>query len=149
MVMSARGGDPVVHCHSKEEMSLDATVAESQTAMRRLSWACLLVTMFITAEVIGGYASGSLAIMGDAAHMFSDLASFLVSLLAIWMGRQRPKKSFNFGYARAEVLGALLTIVIIWYVTGVLVYLAIHRIQTQAHCLKTTEKSRTFSSIVT
>ena len=54
--------------------------------------------------------SGSLAIMGDAAHMISDLASLLVSLLAIWIGNRQPKKSFNFGYARAEVLGALITI---------------------------------------
>ncbi len=72
------------------------------------------MALFITCEIIGGYVSGSLAIMGDAAHMFSDLASFIVSLTAIWIGSKRPKKKFTFGYSRAEVLGALLTIVIIW-----------------------------------
>ena len=133
MVMMSASSGTEVHCHSKEEMSIDASQMspENKSAMKRLALACLLVAMFITAEVIGGYASGSLAIMGDAAHMFSDLASFMVSLLAIWIGSKRPKRNFNFGYARAEVLGALLTIVIIWYVTGVLVYLAIHRIQTK------------------
>ena len=79
----------------------------------------------------GGYASGSLAIMGDAVHMISDLASLLVSLIAIWVGSRQPKKSYNFGFARAEVLGALVTVMIIWYVSGVLVYLALHRIQTK------------------
>ena len=49
---------------------------------------------------LGGIASGSLAIMGDAAHMISDLASLLVSLIAIWIGSRQPKKSFNFGYSR-------------------------------------------------
>lgn len=83
-------------------------------AMKRLGIACILVGLFITGEVVGGYYSGSLAIMGDAAHMFSDLASFLVSLIAIWIGSKKPKKRYTFGYSRAEVLGALLTIVIIW-----------------------------------
>ena len=82
--------------------------------MRRLMAACILVALFIICEVIGGFISGSLAIMADAAHMFSDLASFLVSLIAIWIGSKKPKKSFTFGYSRAEVLGALLTIIIIW-----------------------------------
>ena len=80
---------------------------------------------------LGGYVSGSLAIMTDAAHMISDLASLCVSLFAIWIGSRQPKKSFNFGYARAEVLGALITIVLIWYISGVLIYLAIHRIRTK------------------
>ena len=43
-------------------------------------------------EVIGGYISGSLAIMSDAAHMFSDLASFLISLLAIHLSEKPAKK---------------------------------------------------------
>ena len=45
--------------------------------MKRLGIACGLVGVFIICEIIGGYLSGSLAIMGDAAHMFSDLASFI------------------------------------------------------------------------
>ena len=82
--------------------------------MRRLGMACALVGVFIICEVIGGYLSGSLAIMSDAAHMFSDLASLIVSLTAIWIGSKKAEKKFTFGYARAEVLGALITIVIIW-----------------------------------
>ena len=107
------------HCHSKEEMAnsfgtTSSIDAANKSAMKRLAMACVLVGLFITCEVIGGYISGSLAIMGDAAHMFSDMASFIVSLVAIWIGSRKPKKTFTFGYARAEVLGALLTIVIIW-----------------------------------
>ena len=40
--------------------------------------------------------------------------SFVVSLTAIWIGSKGAKKKYTFGYARAEVLGALITIVIIW-----------------------------------
>ena len=75
--------------------------------------------------------SGSLAIMGDAAHMFSDLASFGVSLAVIYIGDKKPTKRMTFGFHRAEALGALATLCIIWYVTGILVYLAVKRIQDQ------------------
>ena len=66
--------------------------------------------------------------MSDAAHMLSDFASFCVSLFSIWLGSKGAKASYNFGYSRAEALGALVTLMIIWAVTGVLVWLAANRI---------------------
>lgn len=67
--------------------------------------------------------------MADAAHMLSDFASLGISLVAIYLGERPVVKRYNFGYRRAEVIGALLIVVIIWIVTGVLVYLAIHRLR--------------------
>ena len=58
--------------------------------MFALSW-----IWFFFSEVIGGYLSGSLAIMSDAAHMFSDLASFLISLMAIHLSEKPAKKETN------------------------------------------------------
>lgn len=53
----------------------------------------LLVTglsfIFMGGEIVGGYLSGSLAIITDAAHMLSDVAGFLISYFAIYMG-SRP-----------------------------------------------------------
>lgn len=37
-------------------------------------------------EIVGGYYSGSLAIMTDAAHMLSDVAAFIISYIALWLG---------------------------------------------------------------
>ncbi len=51
----------------------------------------------------GGYFAGSLAIMTDAAHMLSDLAGFLISLFAIWVGSRPPSKGMSFGWHRAGV----------------------------------------------
>jgi len=118
--------DLVDHCHGLEPKR-DA----SAKARRQLGLATILCTLFVTGEVVGGYYSGSLAIMGDAAHMFSDLASFGVSLFVLWLSDKKPRKSMTFGYHRAEALGALATLCIIWYVTGILVYLAIRRIHDQ------------------
>ena len=85
------------------------------------------IITFSAGEVTGGYLSGSLAIMSDAAHMFSDFASFLVSLFAIHLGSKKSTRKFTYGLYRAEVLGALITVMIIWFVTGVLLFLACHR----------------------
>ena len=82
------------------------------------------IITFSAGEVTGGYLSGSLAIMSDAAHMFSDFASFLVSLFAIHLGSKKSTRKFTYGLYRAEVLGALITVMIIWFVTGVLLFLA-------------------------
>ena len=92
-----------------------------------------LCLLFIAGEVTGGYLSGSLAIMSDAAHMFSDFASFLVSLFAIHLGTKKSTRKFTFGLYRAEVLGALITVMIIWFVTGVLLYLAVQRLGMVSH----------------
>ena len=118
--------DLVDHCHCKAPRR-----DSSLKARRQLCTATILCSIFVAGEVVGGYLSGSLAIMGDAAHMFSDLASFGVSLLVLWISDKKPTKSMTFGYHRAEALGALATLCIVWYVTGILVYLAVRRLHDQ------------------
>ena len=65
-------------------------------------------------EALGGYLSGSLAIQGDAVHMLSDVASYLLAIVALWASAKRPNKKYTFGFSRAEPLGALGTFVFIW-----------------------------------
>ncbi|OWK12901.1 hypothetical protein Celaphus_00014809 [Cervus elaphus hippelaphus] len=79
-------------------------------------------------EVIGGYLAHSLAIMTDAAHMLTDFATMLISLFSLWMSSRPATKTMNFGWHRAEILGALLSMLSIWVMTGVLVYLAVERL---------------------
>ena len=70
-----------------------------------------------------------MAIIADAAHMLSDFFSLGISLGAIYLSERPMVKKYTFGYKRAEVIGALLIIIIIWIVTGVLLYLAIHQLR--------------------
>ena len=58
--------------------------------------------------------SGSLAIQGDAIHMLSDVASYLLAIIALWASGRRPNKKYTFGFSRAEPIGALGTFVFIW-----------------------------------
>eukprot|EP00088_Acartia_fossae_P009871 TRINITY_DN14853_c0_g1_i2.p1 TRINITY_DN14853_c0_g1~~TRINITY_DN14853_c0_g1_i2.p1 ORF type:complete len:370 (-),score=87.80 TRINITY_DN14853_c0_g1_i2:1285-2337(-) len=112
------------HCHSPEKERV-----LGKEAQKRLLIACILCFLFMLGELLGGYYSGSLAIMSDAAHMFSDFGSFCISLFVIWLSEKGPRKYMTFGFYRAEALGALATVVIIFYITGILTYLAVQRIK--------------------
>lgn len=68
-------------------------------------------------EFIGGYISNSVAIMSDAAHLLSDLLSFGIGIISVKMSKRKKTNAYNFGYERAEVLGALLSIFMIWILT--------------------------------
>jgi len=54
--------------------------------MRKLVIASIIGFIFLIAEIVGGAISNSLAIISDAAHMFSDLSGFIVSIAAVWYG---------------------------------------------------------------
>lgn len=77
---------------------------------------------------LGGVISGSLAIMTDAAHLLTDVAAFCVSLFSIYMAGRPATQTMSFGYHRIEVLGAIVSVLLIWLVTGALVIVAIERI---------------------
>ena len=94
-------------------------------AMCKLFSVSLVCFFFMTVEIVGGYISGSLAIMTDAAHMLSDVAAFTISYLAIYLSHRPATLKKTFGYHRAEVLGALASIALIW---GLLIWLLIEAV---------------------
>ncbi|KAL1115774.1 hypothetical protein AAG570_006064 [Ranatra chinensis] len=110
------------HCHQERGNTVD------KHARRKLITASILCLVFMIAECVGGYLSGSLAIATDAAHLLTDFASFMISLFALWVAQRKPSRTMPFGWYRAEVIGALTSVLTIWVVTGVLVYLAAERI---------------------
>lgn len=101
--------------------------ASAQRAQRKLQLACACSLLFMCAEIVGGFLAGSLAIMTDAAHLLSDVAGFCISLFAIWIGTMPASKRLSFGFGRAEVIGAVTSVLFIWVLTGVLVYAAVER----------------------
>ena len=69
---------------------------------------------------MGGLYSGSLAILTDAAHLLTDMSSFIISLVAIHLSERPPTKKLTCGWHRAEVLGALISVEAIWILPGLL-----------------------------
>ncbi|XP_074845188.1 putative proton-coupled zinc antiporter SLC30A3 isoform X2 [Carettochelys insculpta] len=114
------------HCHQVPPGPTRSR-AELQ-ACRKLSIACAVCLLFMVGEVIGGYLAHSLAIMTDAAHLLADVGSMAVSLVSLWVSARPATKTMSFGWHRSETLGALASVLSIWVVSGVLVYLAAARL---------------------
>lgn len=71
-------------------------------------WLGVGLNLLVTAvEVVGGLASGSLALLSDALHNASDVAALLLALGARALGRKAPTRRFSYGYRRLEVVAAL------------------------------------------
>src|SRR5690606_20936392 len=71
----------------------------------------LLISIFLnilitTAQVVGGLVSGSLALLSDALHNFSDVLSLVVSYVANKLSKKEASFDRTFGYKRAEILAA-------------------------------------------
>ncbi|KAJ2941354.1 hypothetical protein O0L34_g3554 [Tuta absoluta] len=111
------------HCHWKLHN-------EPPSAIPQLLTALVLCALFMLCELIGGYMAGSLSVMSDAAHMLSDCGGFALALLAFYCARRQPDVGMSYGYKRAEVLGAMVSVLLIWILTGVFVYVAAVRLHT-------------------
>ena len=79
-------------------------------------------------EAAGGIVAHSLAILTDAAHMFSDISGFFISIFSIWLAKRPSTKKLSYGYHRAEVVGALASVLLIWGITIWLVAEAVNRV---------------------
>ena len=92
---------------------------------RRLIIAIVLVASVLGVEIVGAIMTGSLALLADAGHMASDLIGLLVALSATIIAARPATDRFSYGFARAEVFGALINGLILM---GVALYVAFEAI---------------------
>ena len=95
---------------------------------RQLTIALALTGTFLIVEVIGGLVFNSLALLSDAAHMFTDAAALAIALLAIKIGQRPADEKRTFGYRRFEILAAAFNAVLLFVVAGYVLYEGIKRI---------------------
>ncbi|MFP4533575.1 MAG: cation diffusion facilitator family transporter, partial [Desulfobacterales bacterium] len=93
----------------------------------------LLITLAINfiiplAQIIGGLYANSMALISDAVHNFSDFVAILISYIAYLIGRKGVSERHTFGFQRAEIIGALLNVIILTCAVVFIVYGAIHRL---------------------
>lgn len=89
-------------------MGHDHTHSHDHSRVRgKRLWVVIAMTSVIfTAEVVGGLASGSLALLADAGHMLSDAGGLIVAALAMVIGSRPATRRSTYGFRRAEVLAA-------------------------------------------
>ena len=89
---------------------------------KRLLIAFVVTTLFMVIEAIGGWLSGSLALLADAGHMLTDSAALFIALIAVHFSQRKPDSRHTFGYLRLTTLAAfvnaaalvLIVILIVW-----------------------------------
>ncbi len=96
---------------------------------RTLLWGLGITAGFAVVEAIGGWWSGSLALLGDAAHMISDATALALAAFAAWVARQPPSARHSYGLVRAEAVAALVNGLFMLVVVGGIAYHAVERLR--------------------
>lgn len=86
----------------------DSGGVRGATNRRLLAVSLGITSVVMVVQVVGGVFSGSLALLADAAHMFTDAAALVIALIATSVAARPANDRRTFGYQRAEVFGALL-----------------------------------------
>jgi cobalt-zinc-cadmium efflux system protein len=83
---------------------------------------------FMIVEIVGGFYTGSLALLSDAVHMFTDAFSISIALLAIWFSLKPPTSVKTFGFYRAEILAAFFNSMLLFVLSIVIILEAYDRL---------------------
>ena len=102
-------------------------IHKHQVSHRNLLVSILLNVVITIAQVAGGIISGSLALISDALHNFSDVLSLVFSFFAHRLSRRKASINQTFGYKRAEIMAAFINAMTLILVAGYLIYEAVQR----------------------
>lgn len=94
---------------------------------KRLLAAFIVTMVFTVVELIGGFMSGSLALLADAGHMLTDAAALLTAWLAVYFSRRKPTGQYTFGLLRLTTLAAFLNALTLLVISIFIIWEAIHR----------------------
>ena len=77
-----------------------------KSKQKNLLLTIILNVLITLAQIIGGIISGSLALLSDALHNFSDVVSLFISYIASFLSNKKASENKTFGYKRAEIIAA-------------------------------------------
>ena len=118
------------HSHDHHDSHGHSHVPSEIRHERPLWIAFALTALFMLVEVAGGLWSNSLALLSDAAHMFTDVMALGISLFAVRMARRPADARRTYGYARMEALGALANSGLLFVAAGIILWEAVGRLRT-------------------
>jgi cobalt-zinc-cadmium efflux system protein len=102
----------------------------SHLPSRNTLWYALLITLgFAAVEGVSGWWAGSLALLGDAAHMVTDASALGLAAFGAWVARHPPSSRHSYGLGRAEVVVALANALLMLAVVSGILYSAIERLR--------------------
>jgi len=96
---------------------------------KKLGIAVVLNLLISIGQVIGGLISGSMALLTDALHNFSDVLSLLLSWFTNRLAQKSPDKTYTFGYKRAEIISAFINALVLILIAVFLIVEAVKRLR--------------------
>ncbi|MDY5785765.1 cation diffusion facilitator family transporter [Corynebacterium sp.] len=120
------------HAHSHDTHSHGPAAG---TPLRALALALSITTVVLAAELVGGWLTGSVALMADAVHMLSDATGLIIATIAVFIGRRATTPAATFGYRRVEVLAALVNAVTVLGMSAWIVVEALRRLSSPTEIL--------------
>lgn len=100
----------------------------AQGAGERRMWVVLALTgAFLVVEIVGGVLTNSLALLSDAAHMFTDVMALAIAIAAMRLSRLPADRKRTFGYHRFEILAAAFNATLLFFVALYILYEAYQR----------------------
>ncbi len=118
------------HCHHDDDpLHPERRVAK----IKRLQQAMWLTGIYFWAELIGGWWSGSLALLADSGHMFTDMAGIGLAAFASWISTVKTSPQQTYGLYRAEVLAAFLNGLVLIGMSVWIIFEAWHRFSDPSH----------------
>ncbi len=109
--------------HNHDHSHVEVTAKNA----KKLTIALALTFTFLIVEVVAGFITQSLALLSDAAHMFTDAAALAIALAAIKIGQKPADDKRTFGYQRFEILAALFNAMMLFVVAIYILYEAYQR----------------------
>ncbi len=100
----------------------------SQEHVNKLKWVMGLALFYLLVQLAGGYFSGSLALIAEAGHKLGDTGAIGLALFAAWFARLPASSRKTFGYARIEILAALINGVVLMAVAAFVLMEAYERL---------------------
>jgi cobalt-zinc-cadmium efflux system protein len=100
-----KGGHAPTQTHSHSHTHDHRPHHDFRNQSRSKLWTVLAMTLiFMGVEVVSGFYTGSLALLADAGHMFSDAAGLGLALIAVWFSSRPATLAKSYGYYRTEIL---------------------------------------------
>lgn len=99
---------------------------------RAFIWGIVMNLGFVIIEFVTGFLTDSLALISDAGHNLSDVASLALSLLAFRLARIKPNTRYTYGYRKSTILISLLNALVLLLAVGAIGYEAIRRFSNPA-----------------
>lgn len=87
----------------------------------------ILNSVFVILEFVAGFLTNSLALLSDAGHNLSDVATLALSLFAFQMTKQKPTSKYTYGFNKGTIIVSLVNAVILFIAVGSIGWEAIHR----------------------